>query len=142
MSDLYYELNDQDIANDILFIDGLPGAEVLIRGVSEDSIALYGRRSKRIDRPLAADQATGESLVTDQLDRYSFEATNPLCRLSATIPASSDAMLAALLALEVSNKVTIQITAMGLDEDFWVDDIQLDLSTALTVARLGLAEVE
>lgn len=141
LSDLYYELNDQDIANDVLLIDGAPGSEKLIRGVSTDSIARYGRRSKRIERPLATDQATGESLVEDQLDRYSFEAVNPLCRLKCTIPAITDALLIAIFGLNVSDKVTIQVAVMGLNEEFWVDDIELELSSELTTARLGLVEV-
>jgi hypothetical protein len=145
LSDLYYELNDQDIVNDVLLIDGDPGTEQLIRGVSEDSVKRYGRRSKRIERPLAAVASGGysgpQSLVEEQLDRYCFEATNPMCRIKVVIPIITDALLAAALALKVSDQITVQVPVMGMDEDFWVDDIRLDLSTGYGEVSLGLVEV-
>ena len=141
LSDLDYQLGDEDIVNDVLLIDGAVGSEQLIRGVSEASVLRYGRRSRRIDRPLAASQAIGQSLVEEQLDRNCFEATNPMCRLRAVIPLITDALLVAGVLLKVSDQVTMQVAIMGMDEDFWVDDIAFEISTGLLVLELGLAEV-
>ena len=132
---------------DILLIDGDPGVEQLIRGVSENSVKRYGRRSKKIERPLAA-VGLGQTLVEEQLDKYCFDDTvnplcpkNPLCRLQTKIPLITDAMIIAALLLKVSDQVTIQVTPMGLNEDFWVDDISFNLSTNYAEVDLRLAEV-
>lgn len=140
MSDLDYQLDDRDIANDIMIIDGVPGSEVLVRGVSATSCQLYGRRSKKIERPLAASQATAQDLVEAQLDKYCFEGSNPMCHLTATIPIVTDVLMAIALSLNISDEVTIQVPVMGLDEDFWVDDIEFDFSKNYGELRLALVE--
>jgi hypothetical protein len=142
LSGLSYDLDDYDIANDILLIQGAVGAEILIRGVSPDSVKRYARRSTRIDRPLAVDQATGQTLVEEQLDRYCFEAINPMCKLRATIPIITDALFIAAFTLNISDQVTMQVPVMGMDEDFWVDEISFTMWTTQYIElQLGLTEV-
>lgn len=140
LSDLSYRLDDQDILNDVMIIDGLPGFEQLVRCISTGSIARYGRRSKKMDRPIAESAATAEDLVEEQLDRYCFETTNPMCRLEVKIPLITDALLIAVCSLKISDEVTFQIPVMGLNKNFYVDDISLDISTNQSIAELGVVE--
>ena len=142
IADMNYQLDDRDIVNDVILIDGDPGSEQVIRGTDTTSIARYARRSKRLSRPLAADAVTGEALVDSQLDKYCFAATNPMCRLSGVrIPLVTDTLIAAALALKISEQVTIQIAVMGMDEDFWVDDISYDIASGKEELMLNLVEV-
>ena len=119
--DLYYELNDSEIFNDILLIQGASGSEVLIRGYDATAIDLYGMRSKRLNEVLAVDQATGQTLVEANLDRY----IAPYATLIMSIIGETDTLITQLLTRVISDKVTIVCADMGLSADFIIESVEL-----------------
>jgi len=141
IADLDYEVTDEDIWNDILLIEGESGAEQLIRGYSATSIQKYARRSLRIERPLAASEATGETLVTDQLDKYSCESLLPPARIRLLVNGKTDELIAQIFTRKISDVVTVQNAEMGMDEDFYIDGMAIDLAKELVVADYNLVGV-
>jgi hypothetical protein len=127
--DLYYELNDSEIWNDIYLIQGAAGSEQTIRGYDTATIAKYGRRSKRIDRPLVVDEATGQTLVEASLDRY----IEPAARITMSVIGDVDEIIVQLLTRDISDKVTIQCTEMGLDSDFIIENITLFTDISMVI---------
>ncbi len=131
IADLTFELNEQEIFNDFLAIVGAAGAEILVRGIDMDSsIPKYGPRSKRLPVPLGADQETVESLVTEGLDRY----TEPVPNVTMFIIGNTDEKKEQILIRNVSDKITVQLTSMFLDQDFVIDGIDkgIDSDKVLT----------
>jgi hypothetical protein len=120
IADLTFTLDEQEIWNDILAIVGEPGVEILVRGIDMDSsIPKYGQRSKRLPVPLGADQSTVESLVTEGLDRF----TGPVPNVEMFIIGDTDEKREQILTRQVSDKITIQLPVMYLDQDFVIDGI-------------------
>lgn len=119
--DLTYEVTDVDLFNDILVIEGVSGSEYLRRGIDAASILLYGRRSKKINRPLAVNEATAETLITAQLDQ--FKDPKPVIHL--VFVGDSLAKINAIMDIEISDEVTVICTEMGLSDTFWVDSIEM-----------------
>jgi len=117
--DLYYELNDSEIVNDVLLIQGVAGSEQLNRGYDAASIAKYGVRSRRMPTSIVVDSDTGTALITEQLDRY----TEPAARLIMMVIGDTDELIIQLLTRQISDKVTVQCTTMGLDADFIIEGI-------------------
>lgn len=141
IADLDYEISDGEIWNDILLIEGEPGAEQLIRGYSATSIQKYARRSLRIERPLAASEATGEALVTDQLDKHSCESSLPPARVRLVVNGKTDELIEQIFIRKISDTVTVQCTEMGMNEDFYIDGMMLELTKELVVADYDLIGV-
>jgi|GEM_PF-3984480 len=139
--DLVYELNDGELFNDVLVIVGEAGLEKLVRGYDPASIAKYGRRSMRIDRPLVANVANNEAeaiaQATAQLDR----GIEPVATLRITVISSTLTLTSAILDMEISDKIIIDSTLLGLNATFIVESI--DLSVVLPgyiVAEYGLVK--
>jgi hypothetical protein len=140
LQDMTYEINDQDIANDILLIEGESGSEQLIRGISQASIDLFGRRSKRIERPLSASEATGETLVEDQLDQYCCENGIVPARVNISFVGKTDNLVEEILTREISDVITLQITTMGMNEDYYVDGITINIESGYLAADYQLIQ--
>jgi hypothetical protein len=120
--DLIYELNEIDICNDALAISG---EEKLIREVDESSVAKYGRRSFRLSPvPLGSSDANIKTLIENHLDRN----IEPYPEVQLTIVCNSDELFEAALDLQISDKVTVQSTIMGMEEDFIIEDISMDIT--------------
>ncbi|MCJ7744570.1 MAG: hypothetical protein MUO99_08480, partial [Dehalococcoidales bacterium] len=150
IADLDYIVDDEDIWNDILLIEGAVGSEELVRGYSATSIQKYARRSRRIERPLAASEATGVTLVTEQLDRYSCEASNPPPRIRIVVPGITDELIAQIFTRKFSRLVGIVVTAdavvvqndvIGMSEAFYINGMFLTLGTGLAQAEYDLVGV-
>jgi hypothetical protein len=133
--DLKYEINDEEITNDFLAVIGDLGSEVLVRGVSSDSIALFGRRSFRIPQPIGKDQATVESLLTEKLNKYDGITVNkniPVVSFSLTNVNST--IMTQILTLNIGDKVTLEISKAYLNQDFWIDSVSLSISSGILKA--------
>jgi hypothetical protein len=141
IADLDYEMNDEDIWNDILLIEGAAGSEQLIRGYSATSIQKYARRSRRIERPLAASEVVGETLVTEQLDKYSCESSLPPPKVRLVVHGTTDELIAQLFTRVISEVVTVQCTEMGMSQDFYIDGAILELTQELVTADYDLVGV-
>jgi hypothetical protein len=138
ITDLTYELNDGELFNDVMAIVGAAGSENLVRWTDDGSIARYGRRSFRIDRPIGVDDAVVDTLVTAQLDRT----VEPYANLTITVLSTTAALTVAILDLEISDKVTVSETTMGMAAvDFIIEsiDISVDRNNLIT-ATYGMVQ--
>ncbi len=135
IADLTYELADAEIANDVLMITGESGSEKLVRGYDPDTIPKYGRRSYRIDRPLM-DEAEAEAQVAAILDRY----VEPYASLDLVAVSDTPELIEAILSIKISDKVTVQESASGIDADFIVEGINLDISKHIIQASYQLVQ--
>ena len=123
--DLTYELNDTEISNDVLVIVGEAGLEKLVRGYDTASIAKYGRRTQRIDRPIVSNvggnEVTAVAQATAILDRY----IEPVATLRICLISSTAALTTVMLGIEISDKITIDSALLGLNAVFIVESIDL-----------------
>ena len=124
ISDIDFTLDDTDITNDVLAIVGEAGQEQLVRGVDTGSVNKYGRRSTRWDNPIGFDNATVQTLITAMLDRN----IEPYAKINMTIIGKTAALITALLTILISDKVNVVIPVMGLNADFVIETINLDVT--------------
>jgi N-acetylglucosamine kinase-like BadF-type ATPase len=138
ITDLTYELNDGELFNDVMAIVGEPDAENLVRWIDAGSITKYGRRSFKIDQPLNVDDAGADTLIDAMLDRT----IEPYPNLSITVQSTTDALIKGILDIEISDKVTVTETTMGLSAvDFIVENIDMALDTNnLITATYGMVQ--
>lgn len=117
-TDFEYDLNDSQLLNDILAIvsttstdtDGnATSTDTLTRGHSPGSQALYGPRSRRLDRPILQPGETAVDLVTQQLDYYS----QPYAEIHVTQSSMDDNTILNLLSIKLGDMVTVISEAMG-----------------------------
>jgi len=140
--DFTYELNDGELINDVLIIVGEPELEELVRGYDTGSIAKYGRRSFRIDRPIVAnviaDYATPKAQATAILDRN----IEPYSNIQIVIMSLTDARTQTILGLEISDLCHITQAACGLTAvHFIVESIDLSVdSKGYITANIGLVQ--
>ena len=138
VTDLTYELNDGELFNDVMAIVGAEGAENLVRWIDSGSIAKYGRRSFKIDRALNVNDAGADTLIAAQLDRT----IEPYPNLVITVQSTTAALIAAILLIKISDKVTVTEPTTGLSAvDFIIEniDIALDVNNLLT-ATYGVVQ--
>jgi hypothetical protein len=137
MVDLTYELNDGELFNDVMAIVGEPDAENLVRWIDQGSIDKYGRRSDKIDRPLNVDDAGADTLIAARLDRT----IEPYPNLNITVLSTSDALIAAIMDIDISDKVTVTETITGINTDFIIEniDIAVDVNNLIT-ANYGMVQ--
>lgn len=137
IADLTYELNDSELFNDVMAIVGEAGAENLVRWIDEGSITKYGRRSFKMDRPLNVDDAGADTLIAAQLDRT----IEPYLNLTVTVQSISSALIVAILSIKISDKVTVQETTSGIDTDFIIENIDLEIDTnGIMQATYGMVQ--
>jgi hypothetical protein len=124
ITDLIFELNEEELFNDVLAIIGEAGAEELIRGRDEvSSIPKYGRRSMRFNSPIGASNEVVEGLVSDALDRF----TEPVPNVTMVVVGSTDELIEQILTRKMSDKITVQLPVMFLDQDFVIDGVNVDI---------------
>lgn len=140
MLDLVYELNDSDLFNDILAIVGESEAEILERGYDAASILLYGRRSYRIDRPIGVDDP-GETGIVAMIEKHLDRFKDPYAVLTVTLVSKTSTLAALLLDLEISDVLHIHETNSGIDDDFIVENISLDVANGgVTTGTIGMVQ--
>jgi len=134
LSELVYELNDSELFNDVLAIVGEPEAEQLVRGYDDNSIAKYGRRSLRLNRPLGSDDTTVEDLVTAQLDRT----VEPCAVITLSFIARTPQLLNIVLSIMLSDRITLDSDILGFEQDLVVERIEIAVDiSGLIVCSLG-----
>ena len=142
MADFQYEINDGELVNDVLIIVGEPNAEVMVRGYDAASIAKYGRRSYKVDRPIVANigaaYATPKAQATAILDRN----IEPYALVQMSVVSKTDALTIKMLGLEISDLVQITEITSGLaDVYFILESIDLAVDAfGLITATLGLVQ--
>lgn len=138
ITDLTYELNDGELFNDVMAIVGAADAENLVRWVVNASIAKYGRRSFKIERPLNVDDAGADTLIKAQLDRT----IEPYANLSITVQSTTDVLTTAIMDIEISDKVTVTETTTGMSAvDFIIENIDIDVNVNnLITATYGMVQ--
>jgi hypothetical protein len=140
--DFTYELNDGELVNDVLIIVGEPDLEELVRGYDTGSIAKYGRRSFRIDRPIVANveaaYATPKAQATEILDRN----IEPYANIQIVIMNLTDALTTGMLGLEISELCHVTQTTCGLTAiHFIVESIDLSIDlNGYIIANIGLVQ--
>jgi len=142
MSNLVYTLDETEIWNDILSVQGDAESEIMVRAVNVNSIQKYGRRTLRLPWALGASEALMISLVDDALDRYS----EPAAKLTMTIKGETDALKIQCLTRKVSEKITVVNTTAGINANYFINNVSLnelnsgklpEMSFTLEEARFG-----
>jgi hypothetical protein len=137
IADLTYELNDSELFNDVMAIVGVAEAENLVRWIDSGSITKYGRRSFKVDRPLGVDDAGVDTLVQAQLDRT----IEPYANLTITVQSKTDALILGILDIEISDKVTVTETTTGINTDFIIESIDLEIDLiGMITAKYGMVQ--
>jgi len=140
--DFTYELNDGELVNDVLIIVGEPDLEMLVRGYDEGSIAKYGRRSFRIDKPIVANvapaYATPKAQATAILDRN----IEPYANIQIVIMNLTATLTTGILGLEISELCHVTQATCGLTAvHFIVESIDLSVdSKGYITANIGLVQ--
>lgn len=93
-----------------------------IRSKDDESIAQYGRRVMDLAWPLGQTQDQMQALIDSYLARYS----QPTSRVTMTVIGKTDALIVAMLTLAISDKITVINTVMGLNAQFFINNIQYD----------------
>lgn len=130
---LEYEMDIEDVFNDVLLIEGASGSELLVRGVDEDSVAKYFRRSYKLNRPLAESEATAVTLVDTALDKY----REPPIRMTLITKAIPD-LEAVILDLEIGEVVTVNSSKSYINLDFTIRSIDAEVVEKILTAKYGL----
>lgn len=138
--DFTYELNDGEIVNDVMVIVGEPDLEELVRGYDTGSIAKYGRRTFKIDRPIVANAASDEAEAIAQATEVLDRNIEPYANIQIVI--MSTTQTAAILGLEISELCHVTETTCELSAvHFIVEsiDLAIDLIGYIT-ATIGLVQ--
>ncbi len=142
MSNLVYTLDDSEIWNDILAVQGEAGSEIMVRAVNTNSIQKYGRRTYRLPWALGASEALMITLVNAALDRYS----EPVAKLTATLQGKTDALIVEIFSRVITEKVTVVNTTAGINADYFINGTSLrelnlgkmpELDLTLEATRFG-----
>jgi len=137
IADLTYELNDSELFNDVMAIVGVAEAENLVRWIDTGSIAKYGRRSFKVDRPLGVNDAGVDTLVQAQLDRT----IEPYANLTIVVQSKTNALILGILDIEISDKVTVTETTTGINTDFIIESIDLEINLiGMITATYGMVQ--
>lgn len=121
MSNLVYTLDEAEIWNDIISVQGAAESEIMVRAVNVNSIQKYGRRTLRLPWALGASEALMVGLVDDALDRYS----EPVSKLTMTVKGETDTLKVQCLTRVVSEKVTVINTTAGINGDYFINNTSL-----------------
>lgn len=142
MSNLVYTLDDSEIWNDILSVQGDAGSEIMVRAVNTNSIQKYGRRTYRLPWALGATEADMITLVNAALTKYS----EPTAKLSMTLKGEDDTNIVQIFSRVITEKVTVVNTTAGINADYFINGTSLrelysgkmpELDLILEAARFG-----
>ena len=92
-----------------------------VRATDDVSIAKYGRRVMNIVWPLGQTQEQMQSLVNSYLERYK----EPVPIATITLQGKSDELIKNILMLKISDRVRIIYDLLGLDGDFFVNNLEI-----------------
>ena len=140
--DFTYELNDGELINDVLVIVGEAGLEKLVRGYDTGSIAKYGRRSHKIDRPLVANVASDEAEAIAQATAILDRSIEPYATVTIQVVGQTATQIVYLLDLDISDLVTITQATCELSAVYFIVesiDLSVDLKGYIS-GRIGLVQ--
>ena len=92
-----------------------------VRATDDVSIAKYGRRVMNIVWPLGQTQEQMQSLVNSYLERYK----EPVPIATITLQGKSDELIKNILMLKISDRVRIIYDLLGLDGEFFVNNLDI-----------------
>jgi len=92
-----------------------------VRATDATSIAKYGRRVMNLVWPLGQTQQQMQSLIEGYLALYK----EPRPYLKMTVLGSSDALIADIFTIKVSDRVTIKEDKLGINQDFFVNTVDI-----------------
>ena len=112
----YYPIDLQFVANDV------------------DSIALYGRRTKRLKHAVP-NENYGDACCQGTLTKFK----EPMATSKTSFIGDNDTLTAQLLGFNISEQYTLVDTTMGLNDTFWIDKLSLEVNFITRVPKLSLS---
>jgi len=112
--DILYQYEDIEYSENVETIQTEHWAE------DEDSQNAYGVRVKKIALPFRMDaQDLAESLVNFYLAYYK----DPIARINITIVGKTDALLTEILTRQISDRITVMSSDLGMSADFYINKV-------------------
>jgi len=142
-TDAKYNLDDKEIWNDFrgvipngyrTLIDGVMyiHADTKSRVLDSDSALKYGRRVRLIK--YYASESFADYLA--EFARHKYD--EPYPELTIFLAGETDAKIADIFAINLSDRVHLTNTTMGMDKWFWINKITLHLDTKYNMPILEL----
>lgn len=111
---------------------------ITVRTTDETSVSKYGRRVMNLTWPLGQTQQQMESLIAGYLELYK----DPRPYLYMTVLGTTDALIVDIFTIKVSDRVTIINSGLGINEDFFVNSINISKdSDSLLIGNYVLEEI-
>ena len=108
-----------------------------VRATDADSITKYGRRTMNLVWPTGATQNQMQTVVERQLEKY----REPAARLTMTLKGSDDTLKVVIYDIEVSDTVQVVNARLGLNDEFYVDSIEIRCAPDdIPVGVIGLTD--
>ncbi len=92
-----------------------------IYATDETSKEAYGRCSRSLDWPLGQTKSQMQSIANAYLARYK----DPYPRVTMRLLGSDDTKIALILALDISNRITVINSEIGMSANFFINSINL-----------------
>lgn len=109
---------------------------LMVRATDPTSIAKYGRRVMNLTWPMGATQEQAQSMVSSYCTRYS----EPVARVRMTLKGSDDTKRVQMLTREISDKITVISSDLGLNSDFFINKIDFRDNPDELVALVWMLE--
>lgn len=116
-------------------IETLMPVTLTARAYDEDSIKKYGRRVYNLTWTEGTNESDMEDLVRNYLARYK----EPIARLPVKLVGVTDAIRTQIITREISDRITVNYTNLGFNDDCFIDSIQIkDSYVGMPVCNWGL----
>ena len=126
---------------DVAYIALTPETRYIkLRSINETSIEKYGRRAMDLKWPLGITPNTMQSLI----DNYCIRYCEPVCFASKTLEGETDAKIIQILNMRIDDKHEIIHPGLAMDEEFFVNSINISFSregTGILTGTFGLEQV-
>ena len=93
---------------------------LVVRSFDQESVYKYGRRVMNLTWPMGATQEQMQSIVQAYCNRYS----EPVARVKMTVLGRDDALKEQILTRKISEQITVVNTELGLNGDFFINNIR------------------
>lgn len=109
------------LASDVVTHEETGIRTITIRETDDASILAYGRRVLNLTWPLGQTENQTLALAQAYLARYK----DPVPRLRMTVYGKTDALIEQIFTRKISDLITVQNTTLGLNADFYINNINL-----------------
>lgn len=107
-------------SSDAVYHDDTNTRTLQVRAIDADSIRKYGRRVLPLTWPLGQSEEQMQALIDAYLERYK----EPVPLLNMHIQGRTDALIVQILTREISDRITVKNTELGLvSADFFINSI-------------------